>query len=427
MSRQIVEFLRNAPAAYHPGWGAPEYSSWQDEQLSWKQSCYLGDWSFLWDIEVEGRDALRLFSETGVNSVAKFDIGQAKHLVQCDSAGKVITDGVLMRLSEHRFRTQSSPAFYTAWVIEKGGYDVTWRELQTFQFQVSGPNALAVCEAATGESLRDIKFMHFRQVTIAGKKVYALRQGMAGEIGFEFHGDAADASTVRSAILAVGEPFGIRRLGRRTAMINHLEAAFPTGVWHYVNAMFSPELAGYAEFIGRRFDTKGLAPCLRGSYEADDISEYTLSPFELGWGKCVKFDHEFIGRAALEAEVAHPKRARVTLEWNSEDVIDIYASLFSEGQPHDYIDMPHPQRWIAWADAVLQDGRTIGISASPGYSYYFRRVLTLAFIDSKSSTPGHEVEVLWGSPGSAQKRVRAVVAPAPYKTDRRRQELTSQR
>lgn len=426
MSKEIIQYLRSLTPAYHPGWGGPEYTSWQDEQMSWKTDCYLGDWSFLWDVEVTGPDALKFFSDTGINSVEKFAIGQGKHLVQCNQAGKVVTDGVLMRMSDETFRTQSSTAFYTAFLLEKGGYNATWREIKTFQLQVSGPKALAVCERVCGETLTDIKFMHFREVCIAGKRVYALRQGMAGEIGFEFHGDEGDQEAVRAAILEVGASHGMRRLGRRTAMINHLEAAFPTGAWHYMNEAFSPDLEGYGEFIGSHFDTKGIVPTIRGSFEGESISDYTFTPFELGWGKSVKFDHAFIGRAALEKEVAEGlKRTRVTLVFNNDDVVDIYASLFREGTPYDFLDIPHPTRWVTWADAVkATDGSTLGISSTPGYSVYFKKVISLAFIDPKQAEPGTEVQILWGNPGTPQKLIRATVAPAPYKQDKRRDDLS---
>jgi len=426
MSKDIIGFLRASAPAYHPGWGGPEFSSWQDEQLSWKRTCYIGDWSFLWDLQVSGPDALRFFSDTGVNSVAKFAIGQAKHLVQCDHDGKVAAEGVLMRMSDDVFRTQSSTAFWSAFLLEKGGYDAQWTEIRTFQLQVSGPTALAVCEKVTGQSLSDVKFMHFRPVTIAGRSVFALRQGMAGEIGFEFHGDAADADVVHAAIMAAGEEFGIRQLGRRTAMINHLEAAFPTGAWHYLNANFSAEAAGFPEFLAKNFNTKGIVPVLRGSFEGETIDDYTLSPFELGWGKSVKFDHEFIGRAALEREAEHPRKRRVTLVFNADDVVRIYASLFNGDQePLDFLEIPHPQRWVVWADAVRQGDRTVGISSTPGYSLHFRSFLSLAYLDADVAEAGGEVEILWGAPGHRQTSIRATIAPAPYKADNRRANLAA--
>lgn len=424
MSHPVIDFLRSSPRTYHPGWNQPEFTDWRDEQLSWKTTCYLGDWSFLWDARFTGPDALRLFRETGINSVEKFDIGQAKHLVQCDDEGKVITDGVLMRLGEDSFSTQSMTAMWSAFVAQRDGYDVTVSKDDTFQFQVSGPTALATCQAATGEELTDIRFMRFREVTIAGRQVLALRQGMAGEIGFEFHGPAEHAEEVRTALLAAGAEYGIRRLGRRTAMINHLEAAFPTGGWHYLNAFLTdPEFIPWA--MGE-FDFLGLGGALAGSFESDDLGDYLTSPLELGWGRSVKLDHDFRGRAALERELESPKRVRVTLEWDSDDVVGLYRTLFEDGPAVAQLDIPHMQRWIVWFDAVqTESGEVVGVSTTPGYSAWARKVLTLAYVEPAHAEPGTPVRVLWGEPGTPQRLIRARVAPAPYKPDNRRADLAA--
>jgi vanillate/3-O-methylgallate O-demethylase len=425
MSQEIIAMFRDTVPGYHHGWGGPEYTSWQDEQMSWKTTCYIGDWSFLMDIEVRGREALAFFRDTSINGYAKFDIGQAKHLVQCTERGKVVGEGVLMRVAEDVFRTQSTTAMWSSFLLKNGHWDAQWRVIDTFQFQVSGPTALATCETVCGENLSDIGFMRFRKVTIAGAEVFALRQGMAGEIGFEFHGDAADAAKVHAAILAAGQPFGIRRLGHRTAMINHLEAAFPTGLWHYIPDMFAPEAQGFYEHTQEYFDVRDIRPSIRGSYEGEDIADYCRSPFELGWGRSVRFDHDFPGRAALEEEVKKPKLQRVTLEFNSDDVVDIYASLFGEDTPFDFLDIPHSPRFVPWADRIesLDTGDFAGISSNPGYSYHFRRVLTLAYVRPEYAEPGTEVAVVWGNPGTPQRRLRATVRSAPYKSDNRRVDL----
>jgi vanillate/3-O-methylgallate O-demethylase len=210
-------------------------------------------------------------------------------------------------------------------------------------------------------------------------------------------------------------------------MINHLEAAFPTGMWHYTIAMFSAETVGFGPFIGNHFREAGhTPPALTGSFEPRDISELTFTPYDLGWGKSVKFDHEFTGRAALEKAAAAPRYQRVTLEFDKRDVIDLYASLFEENaEPYEYLEIPHPSRWIIWADAVKKGDRIAGISSTPGYSYYFRRVLSLAFVDPSIAHPGTAVDVLWGSPDKRQKLIRALVAPAPYKRDTRRSNLAT--
>ena len=96
-----VDRLRAKPEGYFTSrWGQPEYTDWLDESLSWKESCYIGDWSFLWERRFRGPDALRLFSDISVNSFASFAIGQSKHVIHTTEAGKVIHEGILTRLAE---------------------------------------------------------------------------------------------------------------------------------------------------------------------------------------------------------------------------------------------------------------------------------------------------------------------------------------
>ena len=64
------------------------------------------------------------------------------------------------------------------------------------------------------------------------------------------------------------------------------------------------------------------------------------------------------------------------------------------------------------------------MATSRGYSYYFRQMLSLCVIDVEHSEPGTEVIVVWGDPGEPQKEIRATVAPAPYKKDNRRLDVT---
>lgn len=425
MTADLITALRAARPGYHPGWGAQEYTDWLDEQLSWKRTCYVGDWSFLWDLVVSGPDALKVFRDTSINGFESFQVGQAKHVVQCSPSGKVIGDGVLMRLSEDSFVTQGAPALYTSWVIGKGGYDVHTETPDRFQLQVSGPTALPVCQKVTGSSLTDVKFMRFAEAEIAGVPVWALRQGMAGEIGFEFHGPREGAQTALDAILEAGEEHGIRRLGARTVMINHLEAAFPTGNWHFLKDSFHPALAGMDAWVREHFDTYGLVSALRGSFESDDVNDYLQDPITLGWGKSIRFDHEFVGREALEVISADPPRRRVTLEFDPDDVVDVYVSQFREGDTYDQFEIPHSPRWTFHADAVLHQGRVVGLSTNPGYSRFFGRMLALAYVDTALAEPGTRLKLLWGNPGTPQKEIGVVVAPAPYKTDRRRSDLTT--
>ena len=124
-----------------------EYTDWIDESMSWKDTLYIGDWSPLAKMRVKGRDALKFFSAIAVNSFAKFDIGQAKHIVLCNDAGKIMGEGVLMRHAEEDYLFTSGPG--VAWAdyqFRKGNYDAEASQLGPRQFilQLQGPNSLFV-------------------------------------------------------------------------------------------------------------------------------------------------------------------------------------------------------------------------------------------------------------------------------------------
>lgn len=403
-----------------------EYTDWIDESLSWKDALYIGDWSPLAKMHVTGRDALKFFSGISVNSFAKFEIGQAKHVVFCNARGKIMGEGVLMRRGEEDFLFTSGPG--VAWAdyqFRKGRHDALATQVGPRQFilQVQGPNALFVMEQATGESMRDIGFMRFRETQIGGKRFTALRQGMAGELGYELHGPIEHAHEIFNALMECGRNYGIRRLGGRTKMVNHVEACFPTPSVDYVPAIFGAE---EHEFATAYFSANAQANYRKtdGSFEYSDISALYRTPVELGWRKNVKLDHDFIGRAALEPEAAAPKRQMVTLVWNADDCAEVYASLFRKDAPYRYMEMPRNILGCVFADAVLKDGTLVGVSTSRCYSYFFREMLSLCVLDVACCTPGTTLHVLWGRPGTPQKAIRATVAPAPYKTDNRRLDVS---
>ncbi|MGV9718226.1 hypothetical protein [Rhodococcus pyridinivorans] len=419
-----VDGMRTAPEVY--AWsrfGQPEYTTWLDENLSWKESCYIGDWSFLWQHRFSGPDAIKLFSDTSVNSFSKFALGQSKHLIHTNKDGKVIHEGVLSRLGDDEFMLHGRGGFWVRHQLEKGGYKAEVEQDDWFVYQVSGPNSVKVLEKLGAENLRDTRYMYLTPTTVAGRKVWALRQGMAGEIGFELQGPKEYGQEIYDAVVDAGREFGIRKLGGRGAMINHLEACYPTIATDYIPAIFDEDMAEYLEVFTASMPSYAQPAYISGSYDGHEISEYYRSPIELGWARTVNTDHEFLGRAVLQEEKANPKRVIRTLVWNSEDVQDVYASLFRPGENYPYMEMPRDQRGFMWADKVQIGDDLVGVATSRGYSYYFREMLSLATIDTAHAEIGTEVDVYWGNPDGPQKRIRATVASAPYKTDNRRLDL----
>ncbi|MFD7001008.1 hypothetical protein ACFWA5_33230 [Streptomyces mirabilis] len=107
--------MRKPPEGY--AWsrfGQPEYTDWLDESLSWKHTCYIGDWSFLWQHRITGPDALTMLGDITVNSFASFEIGQSKHAIHTNKDGKVIHEGVLTRFGHDDFMLHGRGGFWAA-------------------------------------------------------------------------------------------------------------------------------------------------------------------------------------------------------------------------------------------------------------------------------------------------------------------------
>jgi vanillate/3-O-methylgallate O-demethylase len=435
-AKNPVEMLRNSqigpyafPVVRH------EFTNWRDEQRSWRQTCALFDQSHhMTDLYVQGPDALKVFSDLGINSFKTFKVNQAKQFVACNHDGYVIGDAILFYLDENSFSLVGRPpaANWVQYHVEKGGYDATCERdersaqnqgrRRTYRFQVQGPHALKVMEKATGKPVPEIRFFNMDTLIIGGKPVRALRHGMVGQPGFELFGPWEDGDAVREAIVAAGQEFGIRQVGARTYPTSCLESGW---IPSPLPAVYTGEqMRAYREWLGPR-SYEAMAS-LGGSYVMPDITDYYLTPYDLGYGPFVKFDHEFVGRAALERIAANPRRAKVTLVWNGDDVTRAFGSMFSGDSAGDvtkYIDLPLANYATLPYDKVLKDGKTIGISTYTGYTFNERAMVSLAMVDTALSTPGTQVTLVWGEDAGgtskptverhAQVEIRATVQPAP--------------
>ncbi len=429
-----VERLRNSqigPYAFPVV--RPEFTNWRDEQRAWKETCALFDQSHhMTDLYIEGPDALKLLSHLGVNSYKNFRVNQAKQFVACNHNGYVIGDAILFYLDENRFNLVGRPPAHN-WVqynLETGGYNATSERdersainqgrRKVFRYQVQGPHALRVMEKATGKPAPDIRFFHMDVFSIAGRAVHALRHGMVGQPGWELFGPWEDGDAVRDAILKAGEEFGIRQVGSRAYPTTCLESGWVPSPLPAIYV--GEEMKAYRQWLSTK--SYEATASLGGSFYSDDITDYYLTPYELGYGPFVKFDHDFVGRSALERMADNQQRQKVTLVWNGEDIKHVVGSLFHAGDIQKYIDLPLANYSTLPFDKVLKDGKIIGVSTYTGYTYNERAMLSLAVVDIKHSEPGAEVTLVWGEEGRGsskptverhkQVEIRATVAAVPY-------------
>lgn len=411
----------------------PEFTNWRDEQRAWKESCALFDQSHhMADLHLEGPDALQVLTNLGVNSFKNFKVNQAKQFVACNHDGYVIGDSILFYLDENKFNLVGRPPSLN-WVqyhAETGGYKakaerdersaVNQGRRRTYRFQIQGPHAVRTMEKVTGKPAPDIRFFHMDIFNIAGKSVRALRHGMVGQPGWELFGPWEDGDAVREAIVEAGQEFGIRQVGSRAYPTTCLESGW---IPSPLPAIYTgDELKGYRQWLSTK-SYEAMAS-LGGSFYSDKITDYYLTPYDLGYGPFVKFDHEFIGRAALEKMANQQARKKVTLVWNGEDFARVFGSLIQGGDILKYIDLPLANYATLPYDKVVKDGKTVGLSTYTGYTYNERAMVSLGVVDNAYAEPGTQVTVVWGEEnrGSSkptverhkQVEIRATVAAVPY-------------
>jgi vanillate/3-O-methylgallate O-demethylase len=438
-----VQLLRNSQiGAYVYPVVPSEYSNWRDEQRAWRETAVLFDQSHhMAEMAVRGPDAFKLMSHLAINTFSNFAPNKAKQFVPCSYDGYVIGDGILFYLAENEFNFVGR-APTVNWIEfhgQTGGYKVELERddrspshprgkavvRRHYRYQVQGPNAARILEKLNGGPIPDVKFFTMDAINVKGRKVRALRHGMAGAPGLEIWGPYQEADEIRDAILEAGKDFGLTPVGSRAYASNTLESGW---IPSPLPAVYTGEkMKKYREWLpANGYEGTGS---IGGSFVADNIEAYYMTPYELGYGPFVKFDHDFIGRDALEKKAKEPQRKKVTFEWNGADLAKIQASLFVPGAEHyKFFDLPLANYASSSYDKVMMGGKTVGFSMFAGYSYNERTALSLGVVDANINI-GDVLTLVWGEENGGTRKppverhkqldVQVKVSPVPYARDAR--------
>ena len=433
----IVEFLRNQQVGPNVYPGVPaEYSNWRNEQKAWAESAVLFNQSYhMVELYVRGPDAFALLESLAINSFKNFAVNKAKQFVPVTPDGYVIGDVILFYLAEEEFSLVGrAPAI--EWVefhAATGDWNVTVErdertamrtdgKRKNYRFQLQGPNAMKILEKAMGQTPPDLKFFNMAHIDIGGKDVIALRHGMAGQPGYELFGPWADYQAVHSALVEAGKDHGLALVGGRAYSSNTLESGWLPSPLPAVYTGDDPMLKAYREWLsGKSYE--GMCS-IGGSYVPETVDGYYLTPWDIGYGHIVKFDHDFVGRDALERMAGETHRTKVTLALDNEDVLRVMSSMFAKGSRAKFFEFPSAVYSMHPFDEVRVDGKVIGVSTWIGYSSNEGRMLSLAMIDPAHVEMGKEVTLVWGEPNGGtskptvepheQVEIKAIVSPVPY-------------
>lgn len=415
-----IAAVGNAHSLLYDSEGAPfvfpinaEFSNWRDEQHAWRHSAIFQDMSFhMCDMLLIGPDAVRLLSDLGVNSFATFGAMQAKQYVICNNEGHYVGDAILTCEEAGAVRIVGKPNVPN-WVrfhLEAGKYDAAvvhcdkptpkLSERQVFRFQVQGPKAERILEELNGGPLPDIGFFKMGIFHVGPHKVTALNHRMSGAPGFEIWGSSNVGAEVKELILAAGAKHSVQRVGARIYPVTATESGWISSA---VPAIYTgSSTKSYREWLPANSYEANAS--MGGSYPRGDMESLYLTPFDMGYGFMVKFDHEFCGRTALEKISRAHNRKKVRLIWDCADVMAIQASMYQPGPKSKYMEMPVANYSTFQLDEVLAGDRRVGMSFHPVYSVESNAWISLASIEEDFSASGQELTVTWGEPNGGSKK-----------------------
>ena len=118
-----------------PGLNMPyEYGGVKEEIEGYRVSAWIGTSLMISPIyDVVGPDVCAFFESICVNSFSKLDEQGLRHAVICNDKGQVMTDGVVIRIADDRYRTYwlNPPLQY---LVEQSDMDVQGQDMTGTEF-----------------------------------------------------------------------------------------------------------------------------------------------------------------------------------------------------------------------------------------------------------------------------------------------------
>ena len=166
---------------------------------------------------------MKFLNSVCVNDFTKLGMKGLRHAILCNEKGQILTDGVVIRIGEDRYRTYwLAPVL--AYLTENSDMDVSGEDVSGTEYfiQIAGEKSLEILENAFEQDLHDIKFARHRKVFVDGKGVEVIRLGMSGNLAYEIHGPIQEFNEIYDKVWAAGKIFGASRVGLHNySLCNH--------------------------------------------------------------------------------------------------------------------------------------------------------------------------------------------------------------
>ena len=237
------------------------------EHTAVRQALGLFDFSFMACFDVAGPDAMRFLECVQTRRLRGMRAGEIAYTLLCRADGTVLNDATVWCREGGGFTLFTGRRADHAHLLEWArGFDVQLHDVSSARAAcaVQGPLASRALQAALpGHAWESLPYFRFRTIDFEGARCDIARLGYTGEAGFEAVAEARAAAALWRRFASVGAELALAECGFEAADSLRIEAGF---------ILFARELA------------------------------QPVTPFELGLGRLVSFDHRFVGSEVLSRE-----------------------------------------------------------------------------------------------------------------------------
>jgi len=330
----------------------------ENEYFAIRTKAALLDITPLYKYLIQGPDAQQFLDRLVTRNINICKVGQVMYTPWCDEDGKVIDDGTVQRISEHKFRITSAEPNLEWLEYNSSDMDLTISDdsVTTAALALQGPNSRKILNAIASDSLDSLKFFWMMNTNFGDIPVSISRTGYTGDLGYEIWMDPNDALFIWDLLLEKGKPYGITPTGLQALDIARIEAGL---------------ILLDVDYISSRHAI---------------VESRKSSPYELGLGWAVKMKKKyFIGKRALEAELDRgPEWEFVGIDIQWTELEDHYRKVgLAPGLPG-----------AAWRTSTpLYKGKEqVGYATSGCWSPILKRYIALAHVKSDYAQSGSTLD-----------------------------------
>ncbi|GLS87075.1 FAD-dependent oxidoreductase [Cypionkella aquatica] len=341
----VGEVAKDVYSYQRPGW----WDQVRREHLACRNGAVLIDQSSFAKFVLKGPDAAKALSYIAAGNIDR-PVGSLTYTQMLNVRGGIEADLTVVRRAWDEFYIVTGTGFATHdfdWISRNltGNCQLVDVTSGSAVLSLMGPDARAVLTRVCPDDLSNIGFPFgtARQISVAGCPVLALRVTYVGELGWELHMPTDVAVTVYEALMAGG------------GVVN----------------------AGY-----RAIETLRLEKGYR-AWGADIGPDHTPVEAGLLWACKMKSGLDFLGRAALESQIASGVNKRLAA-----------------------FTVDDPSVILLGRETIYRNGERVGWLSSGGFGHTIKKPIGYGYVRSKG------VDAAFMASGSYELEVAAERVPA---------------